>query len=62
MLLLLPKYRIIADYNIVLGRHTELVLQYSHNKDFALPEGGEFFVPTTGESANVVNLRLGVHF
>jgi hypothetical protein len=58
---ILPKYRILADYNIVLGRHTEATVQYVHNKDFnagstASDAGHE------GQSANVVNLRLGVHF
>lgn len=48
---IIPKYRILADYNVVLGRHTEATVQYVHNKDFS-----------DGETSNVVNLRLGVHF
>lgn len=58
---IMPKYRILADYNVVLGRHTEATVQYVHNKDFN--DGiTQSIAEHSGSSANVVNLRLGVHF
>lgn len=58
---ILPKYRILADYNIVLGRHTEATVQYVHNKDFS--DGSTASrAGHNGQSDNVINVRLGLHF
>ena len=58
---ILPKYRFLVDYNLVLGRHTEATFEYVHIRDFsngltANPVGHY------GRDSNVLTVRLGVHF
>lgn len=58
---ILPKYRFLVDYNIVLGRHTETTFEYAHNRDFT---NGATVNPVghNGKNSNVLSVRLGVHF